>query len=70
LGVSHFCPRGVPPVHFSVLRRAEKALRLTGKMSMPRRKDSSYTLYEISRPAPLMVYRPPPTAKPRDKTDK
>jgi hypothetical protein len=37
-------PWRIPPVDFSVLGRAETALRLTGKMPVPLRKDFSYTL--------------------------
>ena len=44
MGVSPMSPTGVPPVDFFVLGRAETALRLTGKMPVPLRKDFSYTL--------------------------
>jgi hypothetical protein len=44
MGVSPMSPTGVPPVDFSVLGRAETALRLTGKMPVPPHKNFSYTL--------------------------
>jgi hypothetical protein len=50
MGVSPMSPTGVPPVDFSVLGRAETALRLTGKMPVPLHKDFSYTLQVVQHP--------------------